>query len=53
MALDDAYIGVQHVILVQLAIRDGMPRLNLLALDGAARRAAGVLTSLVPLAQGS
>ena len=31
-ALHDDYIGVQHLILAQLAIRDGMPRLILSAL---------------------
>jgi Clp amino terminal domain, pathogenicity island component len=32
MALHDDYIGVQHLVLAQLAIRDGMPRMILSAL---------------------
>jgi Clp amino terminal domain, pathogenicity island component len=32
MALHDDYIGVQHLVLAQLAIRDGMPRMILTAL---------------------
>ena len=35
-ALHDDYIGVQHLILAQLAISDGMPRLILSALGASA-----------------